>query len=225
MFFDVILKPQTWRNAGYLVLAFPLGIFYFVFLVTGFSLGFGLFITLFGIPILLGVLLAAHWMGEFERVTTNLLLELDTPASPPRVAASGIWEKVKHLVSRRETWNRVFYLFLVFPLGIAGFTLVITTVALFTQVATPFFYQQSWWPTAFEWPRDAWAVDSLGRAILVAVAALIGGFVLLHITNGLARVWGEFARLMLAPAPQADQPATPPPAKAAKKRKLHETSL
>ena len=40
MFFDVIVKPHTWRNVGYLLLAFPLGIFYFVFLVTGLSLGF-----------------------------------------------------------------------------------------------------------------------------------------------------------------------------------------
>jgi len=59
VFFDVIVKPKTWRSVGYLLLAFPLGIFYFVFLVTGLSLGFGLFITLLGIPILVGVLAAA----------------------------------------------------------------------------------------------------------------------------------------------------------------------
>ncbi len=88
MFFDVINKPQTWRNAGYLLLAFPLGIFYFVFIVTGLSLGLGLFITLLGIPVLIGVLVAVYGMGEFERMTTNSLLDLDTePANqPPRGA-------------------------------------------------------------------------------------------------------------------------------------------
>ena len=95
MFFDVVTKPQTWRNVGYLLLAFPLGIFYFVFLVTGLSLGFGLFITLMGIPILVGVLAAAYGMGEFERATTNLLLDQDTPASDRLQVSGGMWEKTK----------------------------------------------------------------------------------------------------------------------------------
>jgi hypothetical protein len=54
-----------------LLLSFPLGIFYFVFLVTGFSLGFGLLITLMGIPILVGMVAASYGLGEFERLTTN----------------------------------------------------------------------------------------------------------------------------------------------------------
>jgi hypothetical protein len=55
-FFGVIVDPQSYLNIVYLLVAFPLGTFYFVFLITGLSFGFGLFITLFGIPILLLVL-------------------------------------------------------------------------------------------------------------------------------------------------------------------------
>ena len=107
MFFDVVAKPKTWRNVGYLLLAFPLGIFYFVFLVTGLSLGFGLFITLLGIPILVGVLAAAYGMGEFERTTTNLLLDQNTPPSHRLAVPGGLRPKVKALVGSSETWKRV----------------------------------------------------------------------------------------------------------------------
>ena len=50
--FGVVTNPQSYLNIVYLLLAFPLGTFYFVFLVTGLSLGAGLSITLLGIPLL-----------------------------------------------------------------------------------------------------------------------------------------------------------------------------
>lgn len=199
MFFDVIVRPQTWRNVGYLLLAFPLGILYFVFLVTGLSLGFGLFITLLGIPILVGVLAAAYGMGDFERITTNLMLDQDTPAAHRLDVPGGLWPKVKALVGSSETWKRIGYLFFEFPFGIIGFSLVTTTAAFFALVTTPFFYAQSWWVTAADWPSGIWAVDTWWEAVIVAIAGVLIGFVLLHVINGLARLWGEFAKAMLGP--------------------------
>jgi hypothetical protein len=210
VFFDVIVKPKTWRNVGYLLLAFPLGIFYFVFLVTGLSLGFGLFITLLGIPILVGVLAAAYGIGEFERTTTNLLFDQDTPPSHRLAVSGGLWPKVKALVGSSETWKRVFYLFVEFPLGIVGFTLVVTTAAVFALIATPFFYARSWWPTVEVWVNDIWVVDTLSEAVIVAVAAVLAGFVLLHVINGVARIWGEFAKAMLGPTYRPTVPAEEP---------------
>lgn len=200
MFFDVIVKSRTWRNIGYLLLAFPLGIFYFVFFVTGLSLGFGLFITLLGIPILVGVLAAAYGMGEFERATTNLLLDLDTPPSYRLAVPEGWWEKVKALLGSSETWKRIGYLFVEFPFGIVGFTLVTTTAAVFALVATPFFYAQSWWISAADWPSNWWLIDTLWEALIVAAGAALVGFALLHVMNGLAKVWGVFATAMLGPS-------------------------
>ena len=217
MFFDVIVKPQTWRNVAYLLLAFPLGIFYFVFLVTGLSLGVGLFITLLGIPILVGVLASAYGMGEFERLITNMMLDQDTQPSHRLAVSGGLWEKVKALVGSSETWKRVFYLFLEFPFGIIGFTLVTTTAAVFSMVATPFFYEQTWWPTAFDWPGEFWVIDSLGEAVLMALGALLVGFVLLQIINATAKAWGFFAEAMLGPSYHPASPtqaATPPPSPA-----------
>ena len=47
--YGVFVKPQTYLNILYLLLAFPLGIAYFVFLVTGFSLGISLLILWVGL--------------------------------------------------------------------------------------------------------------------------------------------------------------------------------
>jgi hypothetical protein len=81
-FFGVIVDPQSYLNIVYLLVAFPLGTFYFVFLITGLSLGFGLFITLFGIPILLLVLGGSSVLCGFERAVAITLLKEDIPAMP-----------------------------------------------------------------------------------------------------------------------------------------------
>ena len=72
--FHYLIEKQTYLNLAYLLLAFPLGIIYFVFLVTGFSLGFGLIVTFLGIPILLGMLAATWGIAAFERQLANQLL-------------------------------------------------------------------------------------------------------------------------------------------------------
>jgi len=200
-FFSVIAKGQTWRNIAYLLLAFPLGIFYFTFLVTGLSLGLGSLITLLGIPILLLVLMAAYGLGAFERSLTNALLGLDTPPSHRLATPEGLWGKLKALVASSETWKRVGYLFAEFPFGIIGLSLVVTTAAvLAAAVVTPVFYEQSWWFTTEPWLVDRWAIDTIWEALVVAVIGVLVGFGLTHVINGVAKLWGFFAHAMLGPS-------------------------
>ena len=75
--FGVVSNGQTYLNMIYLLLAFPLGLFYFVFLITGLSLGIGLIIIGIGIPILL--LMMTSWWGLalFERKITVWLLRVE----------------------------------------------------------------------------------------------------------------------------------------------------
>lgn len=196
MFFGVIAKAETWRNVGYLLLAFPLGIFYFVFLVTGFSLGFGLFITLLGIPILVGVVAASYGLGEFERLLSNQLLGSDIPHTRRISRAGGFWEKLKELVVSSETWKRVFYLFLKFPFGIIGFVFVVVGFSLLAQVITPLVYQQDWYNFDL---GTVWNIDELWEAIVVAVIGVVLGFGFLHLINGTAQIWALVANLLLGP--------------------------
>ena len=57
-FFLAPFRGATYKRALYLVLAFPLGIAYFVALVAGTSIGLSLVVIWVGIPILVATLLA-----------------------------------------------------------------------------------------------------------------------------------------------------------------------
>lgn len=196
LFFGVVTQSRTWRSVGYLLLAFPLGIFYFVFLVTGFSLGFGLLITLMGIPILVGMVAASYGLGEFERLTTNQLLETSIAHTERISLAEGFWTKLKELVVSSETWKRVFYLLLKFPFGIVGFVFVVVGFSMFALVLAPLVYQQDWYNPNI---GTIWEVDEVWEAIVVAVIGVALGFVFLHLINGTARIWALIAQALLGP--------------------------
>ena len=78
-FFGVIADPQSYLNIFYLLFGLPLGIVYFVFLVTGISLGFGLLVVWVGVPILVLVLFGSWAMCQFERLLTIKLLKEAIP--------------------------------------------------------------------------------------------------------------------------------------------------
>ncbi|MCK5645321.1 MAG: sensor domain-containing protein, partial [Anaerolineales bacterium] len=67
-FFKVVLSKQAYLNLLYLLAAFPLGIFYFVFLISGLSTGISLVIIWVGIPILLLVGIAWWGLANLERI-------------------------------------------------------------------------------------------------------------------------------------------------------------
>src|SRR5512138_1283507 len=77
--YGVFLKSKTYLNLVYLLLAFPLGLAYFIFLVTGFSLGLGLLILWVGFLILAGVLALSWVLILFERQLAVSLLGVDIP--------------------------------------------------------------------------------------------------------------------------------------------------
>ena len=51
-FFGVVARRESWLNLLYLALAFPLGLFYFIFLIVCLSVGISLVIIWVGIFIL-----------------------------------------------------------------------------------------------------------------------------------------------------------------------------
>ena len=79
-FFGVIADPQSYLNIVYLLLGLPLGVAYFVFLVSGISVGFGLLVIWIGVPILVIVLLGAWAICQFELLLTNYLLKENIPS-------------------------------------------------------------------------------------------------------------------------------------------------
>jgi len=195
-YFGVVAHEETYLNLIYLLLAFPLGTVYFVFLVTGISVGIGTAIIWIGIPILLAVFAASWGLAMFERLLAEVLLREDIPPmSREEDAETSAWERLKAHLGNRVTWTSLVYLFLKFPIATLFFTIAVTVVATsVTMIIAPFIYKlwdfPSWW--------GVWRIDTLGEALIATVLGLvIVGPISLHITNFLAWVSGTFARVML----------------------------
>lgn len=192
-FFGVVAEPRSYLNIVYLLLAFPLGTFYFVFLVTGLSLGFGLIITLVGIPILLLVLSGSWVLCRFERQVAVTLLNEDIPLSVSRTASGGLWSRVKALLKDRVTWTGVLYLFLKFPLGIVTFTVAVTLTAVTIGLLAAPTYM--WTSDSLVW--GSWSFDPFSWSWILTIIGIPMVFISLHLLNATAVVFGRMTRVML----------------------------
>ena len=128
--FGVFARPQTYTNMFYLVLAFPLGTAYFIFLVTGLSLGFSLLVlALVGIPILLFVLAGSWAAAAFERELAIRLLNEDIPPMASEdLSERRLWPRLKAHLRNPVTWTGMVYLFAKFPIGVITFSLMVVLV-------------------------------------------------------------------------------------------------
>lgn len=218
----VALRLQTYRNLLYLVLAFPLGLLYFVFLSVGLSLGVGLAIAVVGIPILLVVLAVSTGLATVERELATLLLGVDIETaerSPP----DSLVERVERLATDAGTWKAVVYLGSKFVIGLVSFVTVTTLLVTATSLlVVPFVYQQpgvyvgvvtdapiELHPSLYvAWNQllvgvetvvhvGSWQVTTLSEALAVAALGVLLAIGTLHLLNGLARFSAWYTKWML----------------------------
>ena len=204
-FFHFLIEKQTYLNLVYLLLAFPLGVAYFVFLVTGFSLGFGLIVTFLGIPILLGMLAATWGIAAFERQLANRLLAAGI-APMPLMPGQGerLWPRIKALIGSGGTWKALAYLFLAFPLGILSFVLTVTLLSIPPYlIFLPIYYR---WTQFYYAPYHR--VDTLSQAILFVPLGVVLVPIVLFALNGIAAGYRGIARALLGSGTDAVSYAT-----------------
>jgi hypothetical protein len=213
-FFGVVVRPRTWLNVLFQWLAFPLGLFYFTFLVTGLSVGLGLVIVWVGIPILL-IVAGAWWLfGAFERVQAKYLLGADVPQAPrPWETANGVWGKLKAHFGSAATWKDLLYLLAKLAFGIVSTTLLMTVAGtLFWCFALP--VAAIWRIDIITTSAGGWH-PPLWLGLLGIPLGLLAFFVGLHLLNGwgwVCRVWAELMFTAAPQAPAASATATAPSA-------------
>ena len=200
-FFNSLWKTQTWLNVAYLLLSFPLGLIYFVLLITGISLGFGLLITVLGIFILMAVLAMVHWLARFEAKFTTAMLGFHISQRPREREARGFWNRFREILRSSLTWKGLVFLFLRFPLGIFSFSLTIGLLsASFGLIAVPFLYRYPWFE--IDWPTNYyWVIDTVPETLVIALIGIILLFTSLYILNLLAYAYGKFAKGILSDSP------------------------
>lgn len=122
-----LITARGWTQLTHHLLGLPLGTAYFVWLVTGLSLGAGLAITLLGIPILTLVLANVRPLLLAERGLANALLGADLPPVAIAPRGDGWLGRLKAYWTDGTTWRGTLYLLLRFPAGLFTFCVAVTT--------------------------------------------------------------------------------------------------
>ena len=180
-------------NLIYLLLSLPIGILYFVVLITGFSLGAGLLITLVGIPILVAMIFVTYILGDLDRKMTSLLLGVNIAKPEARPsnddsARAILVAQVKSL----QFWKELGYLLLKMPLGVISFTIAIVLVALSLGfIAAPFILTYAPYAQMQLW--NGFEIDTLQRAVVTAVVGLGLGAISVVLINGYAIFMGAIS--------------------------------
>jgi signal transduction histidine kinase len=194
-FFGAPFSVATYKHVAYLLVGFPVGLVYFIALVVGVSLGIGLAIIWVGLPILLATLAAWRMAAGFERLLARILLDLRIPSPAHMAPGLTAWQRVKLLVRDPVTWKSLVFVALKLPLGLVGFLVVVglgfvTLVLAFAPAIVAFT------PVTF----FGWIMNTPAEAVPMVPVGVLGLILLLNLVNGLAWLYGLFARVMLGPS-------------------------
>jgi len=219
---DVVVRPETYLAIAYLVLAFPLGLAYVLFVSLGLGLGVGLTVVLVGVPILGVTVLGSLAAARVEATLAAYLLDVDVTQRPlPREAS--LRDGVRRVVVDRGTWKTVAFLPTKLAFGVAA--LVVATGVLATgasMLLVPLHYAEPGlyvglvtdrpvelhpslyvaWNTllvGFEavWTLEAWRVDTASDAAVAAGVGALTCLLGLHVFAALGRAAGWYAEVML----------------------------
>jgi signal transduction histidine kinase len=183
----VAVQARTYARLVYLLLSFPLGLFYVLLLGAGIAIGAVLAITGVGLLLLLGSLVAAWAFALFERELAVSLLGADVPPmTAPDRGQLASWKGLIGHLGRSVTWKSMAFLILKLPLGLVvatalGLPLGASVLLLSTPVTT----------------------HVIDRPLLIPVVVwlMAMGFgcllLTLHLANWVARVWAGLAEIML----------------------------
>lgn len=221
-FLSVPLRPQTYLNLLYLLLAFPLGLAYFLVFSIGLSLGISLLVVFVGAPILVILVGLALGIGSIERRLTEFFLNVDI-SGRPSIEGETLRERAWTLGTDPGTWLTLLYLPVKLVFGFVA--LLVLLHGLVTGGAllfVPFHYTDPGLyvgvvrnrPVEFHpavhvgWNRllvgvetvitlDFWQVTTRSEALVVATVGAVVCLLGLHLLNALARLNGRVARRLL----------------------------
>jgi len=199
LFLGAPFRLRTYTNLLYLLLAFPLGLAYFIFLAVGLTTGFGLTIVWIGLPILALVFAGSWAFAAFERQSAILLLGAEVPPMlpPPSPAARTAWQRAGDFFSNPVTWKGMGFLLLKFPLGLVSFVSVVTLLPISgALLLAPLLWEMGVLDIG-DIDGVVFQVDSIGGAWACAVLGLVMLFLSLNLLNALAWIWRGTATVLL----------------------------
>ena len=212
-FFGVFADPRAYASLFYMLLAQATGVFYFTWVVTGFSLSLGLSITIIGVPLLILFFGSVRVLSLVEGRLVEVMLGERMPRRPLYTARDrSLWQRIGDMFTDPRTWSTMLYFLLMLPLGVLYFTLAVTLVTLsLSFIVAPLLV----W-TGFAEPGvsvDGWQVlgyngDLLWTSLPVwglpalFVLGIVLLFALMHIARGIGCLHGQLAKHLLVRSAQ-----------------------
>jgi len=193
--FRPILDGRTYSRILYMLLALPLGVAEFSFLVVAISTGFGTAITLIGIPVLILAVWAWRWMADFERglIRRFVGVEIPSPYRPDPPEARW-WRRLAARLADPATWKDLAFLLLQLPLGVLSFSVTVVVLGFGLRLLfAPVYYEPFGDGDWIGWI----GVDTLGEAFAVAPAGALVLLVGIPALGALGGLYGWLAAQLL----------------------------
>ncbi|MFT3808289.1 MAG: sensor domain-containing protein [Micropepsaceae bacterium] len=199
-FFSVALDPRAYGGLLYALVALPVGILYFTWVVAGLSLSAGLAILIIGVPFTILFIASVRIIALMEGRIVELLLGKRMPRRlPSDETVQGLWPRIGAMLRDRRTWSTMFYMVLQLPLGIAYFVISVVGLALSLSLVAGPFVEVFSGRNIIQFGNtglDRFSQTPLGMAAMIVIGFLLF-FVVLHLVRGLTLLHARYAEATL----------------------------
>ncbi|GAB2961563.1 sensor histidine kinase [Streptomyces heilongjiangensis] len=119
-------EGRSWREFGYVMLGFPIGVLMFTYAVTMLSVGVGLLVTFLGVPVLAAGLAGCRGLGAMERARARALLGVEVAAPEPLlVRKRGALAWMGAVLRSGSSWRQLLYAVVQFPWSLFSFVVAL----------------------------------------------------------------------------------------------------
>ena len=196
--FGVALSGKTYLNYIYLLLLFPVGLIYFVYILTVATLGIGLLITITGIPLIVLFLVSIYGMSWAHGRLTELMLGIRMPSKRRKLRLTGsAWRRLITILKDPSLYTSLLYMVMLMPIGVLTFSvffsLGVVSLAMIISPVTSIIAVTTNTPMGYPGP-DWFNIFSSFIGFLFGWALL---FWTLHLSNITATGIGKLSRAVL----------------------------
>ena len=121
---------HTWKEIAHLLANFPVALLGFTYVVTVFSTGFGLTVTVIGFPLLAAGLVGARQLGRLERARARALLgvRIEEPSRLRMRGGGGFFQRLWMQLKDPVSWRTALYEFIRLPWGVLTFGVTLASL-------------------------------------------------------------------------------------------------
>lgn len=210
-FFGVLRDPRAYSALFYMLLSLATGIVYFTVVVTGASMSLGLAVLIIGVPFFLLFVGTARVLSLVEGRIVETFLGIRMPRRPVYAEKDlPFLEKVMNMLKDVRTWTTMLYMVLMLPLGVAYFTIAVTSVTLTLSLAAGSVLVLLDRAGLVEFDTDVHifypGFDAYWATPFIFVVGILLFVVAMHMFKGIGKIHAHVAKsLLVKSAPRTDE--------------------